>query len=458
MLNGLTLRWRLVLAFLAVSVPPVLIASYVAAVLISSSFKHNVERWLGRAADFLVSETMSSEDEADRAASILGASLPTHGGALTGEVNENSTSLRVYSDLLSTVGYDLVLIYDDKGNTLYRFGNATLDMPLPRTSTRSVFTVTREDRPGLVVGAARMFERDGQVLHVLVANQIDDSFFAAPRAKTAIIIHAYRLQGNNMIPLVREGRGDPRTISDDVLAILNRGDSYTVVPDNGSGGLATGYGAIRDDSGRLVGIVTFGLAARRPVFEQLIDWRLFTILALIASSLSITVGIVLASRLTGPLQSLKRGLREVASGNYRLQLPERGGPEIAEVASGFNIMTRQLERCARWKARCAGANSWQHSARQPPSSRTKSATRSASSRRRASWWRSAAISPSPTSGCSGSSSTRSTASTGWSPRCSTMYGRTGRPCGWSPWTRSSARRSTSWHPSSTSAASPAMSR
>ncbi|HEV2505125.1 MAG TPA: ATP-binding protein [Mesorhizobium sp.] len=344
MLNGLTLRWRLVLAFLAVSVPPVLIASYVAAVLISSSFKHNVERWLGRAADFLVSETMSSEDEADRAASILGASLPTHGGALTGEVNENSTSLRVYSDLLSTVGYDLVLIYDDKGNTLYRFGNATLDMPLPRTSTRSVFTVTKEDRPGLVVGAARMFERDGQVLHVLVANQIDDSFFAAPRAKTAIIIHAYRLQGNSMIPLVREGRGDPLTISDDVLAILNRGDSYTVVPDKGSGGLATGYGAIRDDSGRLVGIVTFGLAARRPVFEQLIDWRLFTILALIASSLSITVGIVLASRLTGPLQSLKRGLREVASGNYRLQLPERGGPEIAEVASGFNIMTRQLER------------------------------------------------------------------------------------------------------------------
>nr|WP_275448474.1 HAMP domain-containing sensor histidine kinase [Mesorhizobium sp. IRAMC:0171] len=147
-----------------------------------------------------------------------------------------------------------------------------------------------------------------------------------------------------MIPLVREGRGDPLTISDDVLAVLNRGDNYTVVPDRSSGGLATGYGAIRDDSSRLVGIVTFGLTARRPVFEQLIDWRLFTILALIASSLSITVGIVLASRLTGPLQGLKRGLREVASGNYRLQLPERGGPEIAEVASGFNIMTRQLER------------------------------------------------------------------------------------------------------------------
>ena len=344
MLKGLTLRWRLVLAFLAVSVPPVLLASYVAAVLISSTFKHNVERWLGRAADFLVSETMSSEDEADRAASILGASLPTHGGALTGEVNENSTSLRVYSDLLSTVGYDLVLIYDDKGNTLYRFGSATLDMPLPRSSTRSVFTVTKEGKPGLVVGAARLFERDGQVLHVLVANQLDDSFFAAPRAKTAIIIHAYRLQGNTLIPLVREGRGDPLTISDEVLAVLNRGDSYTVVPDKSSRGLATGYGAIRDDSGRLVGIVTFGLAARRPVFEQLIDWRLFTILALIASSLSITVGIVLASRLTGPLQGLKRGLREVASGNYRLQLPESDGPEFAEVASGFNVMTRQLER------------------------------------------------------------------------------------------------------------------
>ena len=44
MLKGLTLRWRLVLAFLAVSVPPVLLASYVAAVLISSTFKHNVER------------------------------------------------------------------------------------------------------------------------------------------------------------------------------------------------------------------------------------------------------------------------------------------------------------------------------------------------------------------------------------------------------------------------------
>ena len=344
MLSKLTLRWRLVVAFLAVSVPPVLIASYVAAALISATFKHNVERLLGRAADFLVSETMSSEDEADRAAAIIAASLPAHGSALAGEVNENSTPLRIYSDLLSSVGYDLVLIYDDKGNTLYRVGTAMLDIALPRTSVRSIFTAQKEGRPALLVGAARMLERDGQVLHVLVANLLDDSFFSVPRAKTAIVIHAYRLQGNSMLPLVRQGLGQPLTVSDEVLAPLNRGDNYTVVPDTTGGGLATGYGPIRDDGGRLVGLVTFGLTAKRPVFEQLIDWRLFTILALIASSLSITVGVVLARRLTIPLQTLKRGLREVASGNYRLQLPENGGPEIEEVTSGFNVMTRQLER------------------------------------------------------------------------------------------------------------------
>lgn len=346
LLRRVTLRWRLVAAFLAVSVPPVLVATYIAAQLMSGTFKHNIERWLAEAAEFLVDETFDSQDEADRAANILAATLPKEMDALSAEWNERSTSLRVFSDLLNSVGYDLVLIYDDKGTVLYRYGAATLDTEPPRASLRSVFTARKDNRPALLVGASRSFERNGETLHVLVANLLDDSFFPVPHAKTSIVIHIYRLQDGMLVPLGPEGganRNTPMPVPPEAFASLSRGESYTIVRSDAAGDLATGYGAVRDHAGRLVAILTFGLTGQ-AVFEELIDWRLFAILALIASSLSVTVGLVLARHLIASLHALKRGLREVASGNYRMRVPEHGGQELAEVASGFNAMTSQLER------------------------------------------------------------------------------------------------------------------
>jgi len=46
MLRHLSMRWRFILAFLAVSVPPMLASAYVATVVISTIFEHNVEKWL----------------------------------------------------------------------------------------------------------------------------------------------------------------------------------------------------------------------------------------------------------------------------------------------------------------------------------------------------------------------------------------------------------------------------
>ena len=62
----ISLKWRLILAFLGVSVMPVLVASYLAATAIQNVFDRNLEHWISEAAWFLLSEITETEEEAGK--------------------------------------------------------------------------------------------------------------------------------------------------------------------------------------------------------------------------------------------------------------------------------------------------------------------------------------------------------------------------------------------------------
>ena len=68
------------------------------------------------------------------------------------------------------------------------------------------------------------------------------------------------------------------------------------------------------------------------------------LLALAMVILSVFVGILLARRITGPLESLTESSRAIARGDFSQRVKMKSRTEIGELASTFNIMSEDLER------------------------------------------------------------------------------------------------------------------
>lgn len=77
--------------------------------------------------------------------------------------------------------------------------------------------------------------------------------------------------------------------------------------------------------------------------------RLSWIAAVVAVLLSLGTAVALVRSITGPLQRLREGTREVARGRFGYRLDTRRGDEFAQVAEAFNAMTERLGTLDRMK-------------------------------------------------------------------------------------------------------------
>ena len=112
-------------------------------------------------------------------------------------------------------------------------------------------------------------------------------------------------------------------------------------------------------SKELLGVLFVGSSQRTIVtLERRIRW-----LALAVVAVGLLFGLILswwgAARVTGPVQKLAEGAREVAEGNWNVRVNVRGRDEVGQLAKSFNQMTEQLveqrerlvqvERVAAWR-------------------------------------------------------------------------------------------------------------
>jgi two-component system nitrogen regulation sensor histidine kinase NtrY len=112
-------------------------------------------------------------------------------------------------------------------------------------------------------------------------------------------------------------------------------------------------------SKELLGVLFVGSSQRTVVtLERRIRW-----LALAVVAVGLLFGLILswwgAARVTGPVQKLAEGAREVAEGNWNVRVNVRGRDEVGQLAKSFNQMTEQLveqrerlvqvERVAAWR-------------------------------------------------------------------------------------------------------------
>lgn len=330
---GLPLRVRLILYFVLVSVPPVLVASFVAAQVISGAFERNVEQWIGELARFMASEAAEGLEEASRATAIVAASL-SHAGAGAGD-----PSIEPFAELLTSVGYDFVALYTEQGEVLFSTGQIELRQPLPKEAVSSIFFGQRDGAPLLMVGAAQPVAIGTRKAFLFVGDVLDEQFFTAPHSISSLDLHLmWVAPDGQLVDLARNSRR-PLAVPPEALAQLKAGAEMAAA----AGGPAIALAALRDDHGRLVGIIGCRLKGATAAVERLGTVWLFLALAAIAGLLSLLVGVSLARRLSAPLRELTLAVRAVADGDYKVRVREEGGRELEELACGFNTMAMQLE-------------------------------------------------------------------------------------------------------------------
>lgn len=342
----LPLRLRLTLSFLAVSVPPVLIASFLAAQVISAAFEHNVEQWISEIALFMANEASEGQEEAQHATAIVAAAL-----SRAGHDSVPAQPLEPFADLLTSVGYDFVRFYDAKGSVLFSRGDIELQQPLPLEPLASIFFIRAGGKPAMMVGAVQPVRLDGEDRFLFVANLLDEKFFNAPQTIRSLDVHLFEVVDNGTaLADATIGRSDKLHVPAAIFARLRNGADSAIRPHLMDNGTATAYAALRDDRGRLVAIIACRLNGTTAAFERLGSWWLFIGLAAVSGLLSLLVGISISRRMSEPLRDLTSGVRAVARGDYGARVPEEGGREIEELAAGFNAMTQQLESLRQMEA------------------------------------------------------------------------------------------------------------
>ncbi|WP_322489931.1 sensor histidine kinase [Chloroflexus sp.] len=122
---------------------------------------------------------------------------------------------------------------------------------------------------------------------------------------------------------------DPRGIVDDTLTALQRRESLPITVDQ----RVVGYLVVQATTSRLPGAASQFLQRLREVI-----WLAGGVVALIG----ISAGILLASRLTRPLQHLAQAVAELGQGNLTARAVVEGPIEVRRVAEAFNEMAGEL--------------------------------------------------------------------------------------------------------------------
>ncbi len=332
-----SLRTRLVIAFMLVSVPPMLVAAYVAARIISDAFDQNVEQWLGDTTRFFKLEVGEAQSDASNIAKIVAKRLSEQG------VMSLSATPAVDFDLFTSLGYDLIVVYDDAKKIRYTSKPIEQLSSMPTETINSIFDVAIAGRHTLMAGSVAPIHSHDGTLYVLVATWIDPDFLHSIKVVTSLELRLYYRDGDTLKPiLANAGDEAPSTKpASDLVRRLTEQDPVYVDTDDF---YAAAYAALVDGSGKVVGAIFCGLGTQESLFAQIGGLGLFVSIFLAGALLSTLAGLFISVRLVRPLKALSKGVRSVTAGDYQQRVAEVGGTEVEELARSFNVMAAELNK------------------------------------------------------------------------------------------------------------------
>jgi signal transduction histidine kinase len=335
-----TLRLRLVIAFMLVSVPAMLASTYVAARLISGAFEQNVAQWLGETSRFFRLEVVDATQEAQRVAMVIGQRLERASHAdLTAP-----RSVEREFQLLNSVGYDLIAIYDADRQIQFSSREFTADAPLPTRSGEGIFKVRANDTHMIMAGAVQEIHVRGQAAYVLVGSWLDETYLGGIKVVTSLDVRLFADFENELVPVLQTHPERTAPIPAAIRAQLASGEEDEIFAEAADGGRYRAvYAGFRGIDGKLAAIGFIGLPRDAGFFEQLSRRSLFFGIFAFGCLISVLVGILMSDLLVRPLRALTRGVRAIAAGDFGHRVPAgSGGHELSQLAAGFNGMAEQL--------------------------------------------------------------------------------------------------------------------
>lgn len=333
-----SLRLRLVIGFMLVSVPAMLASAFIAAKLISNAFEDNVEHWLRETSRFFTLEVSEAAQEAQRVAGVIGHRLEHS----TDDARMQRTVEREFA-VLNSVGYDLIAIYRPGGEVIFSSRRFSSVGALPEKTGLGLFKIMADDRRWIMAGAVQSVQINGQPANLLVGSWLDDSYLGGIKVVTSLDVRLFSDFDGELEPVVQTHPGHKVVVPDAIRARLDAGEDEIFDADVGAGGAYRAvYAGFRGIDGKLAAISFIGLRSEAGFFEQLGRERLFLGIFLLGSFIAALVGSLMSGVLVRPVRALTRGVRAIAAGDFGQRVSVGGGREIAELAKGFNGMAEQL--------------------------------------------------------------------------------------------------------------------
>jgi len=285
----------------------------------------------------------------------------THEGDPSNYLQEASSLAQEYQlDFLEMVQADGTIISSAQWPA--RFG---YKRPMPQADQTQAFLKNEEvpDGAALAMIATRPVQGSDRQIFVVGGKKVDRRLIDSLSVAPGMYVWLYRQTGSSSEAgeIIGPTVAAPDSISD--LAKSAEGGKektgYIQISKEENDRATTQAMPLKDDSGKVAAVLLVG-ASRKPLLDlqEHIKAMALTVAA-IGMLLAIGVSLWIAARFTRPIEQLAMASREIADGNWDVQVEPGKGTELAQLAESFNTMTHQLieqrerlvqtERVAAWR-------------------------------------------------------------------------------------------------------------
>lgn len=335
-----SLRFRLVTAFLIVSLPPMLFAAQLASQAVASAFERNVATWLRESSAYFINNMRDTEQQAIAIAQYISTQTP----AVEQIIEQHRGLPPAIAEMIDSVGYDFLAVYDSNKEIVYTSVPVTSIVNLQLSSDHSLARVDVGSRSLIMGYGLHPFTYKGQNYYLLVGTWFDEDDIGALSAVSDLELRLYYREGGEYRAFFSSSEHNGGLLPANVAQMLQSGATSYYDRDAENGRYLGLYTPLRSSDGQVTAVLFCGLRS----YQSLTGWfnrtNLFLIILVTGIGLAVVAGIALSRRLTRPLQALATGVQAITKGDYRQRVSVEGRDEVAELAAAFNEMADRLAK------------------------------------------------------------------------------------------------------------------
>lgn len=344
-----SIRLKMIIAFMLVSVAPMLVATELATQLVVNTFESSLQVWLYETSRFFFGNVL---DERREAIGIADSMIEQ--GSIDSVADGSATALpSSVQKLMDALGYDVLVVYDADKKAIYASRQVSGLEEAPIGAEATLYTVRINGKPMLMAGALRPFERGGNRIYLLVGIFIDENYIGNINALKSFEMRLYYRQGDSLVQFYSSALGAQvdRPLRPAVAEALVKGEPYVFRRAAEGGHFMGVYTPLLDSKQQLLGVIFCGLRSDIGIAGWVNRTNIFVAIFIVGSALAVLGALVLSRQLVRPLLKLANGVRAVSAGDFEQQVTVAGRDEVAELSDAFNKMTRELSRLRDVEAR-----------------------------------------------------------------------------------------------------------